>query len=65
MRQKSPHNTKVYNLLLLKKDGVDALIERYPPLMGAFWREGVYFSQVLQCIIDAMRDERRELSHCK
>ena len=36
--QELPHNTKVYNLLLLKKDGVDAWIERYPRLIGQYRR---------------------------
>ena len=37
--QEIPHNTKVYNLILLQKLGIDAWIERYPSLRKQY-REG-------------------------
>jgi hypothetical protein len=37
--QKSPHNTKIYSLLLLEKLGVDALIEQYPDVLKKY-RQG-------------------------
>ena len=36
--QELPHNTKVYNLLLLQKDGIDAWIEKYPSLTKQYRR---------------------------
>ena len=36
--QEIPHNTKVYNLVLLQKEGVDAWIERYPSLIRQYRR---------------------------
>jgi hypothetical protein len=37
--QRSPHNTKVYSLLLLQKSGADALIEQYPDILRRY-RQG-------------------------
>ena len=36
--QEIPHNTKVYNLVLLRKLGIDAWIERYPSLLRQYRR---------------------------
>jgi len=36
--QEIPHNTKVYNLILLRKEGIDAWLERYPTLMRQYLR---------------------------
>lgn len=33
-----PHNTKVYHLLLLQKEGIDAFIKKYPDLMRQYRR---------------------------
>ena len=37
--QETPHNTKVYNLLLLQRLGIDAWLERYPNLLRQY-RQG-------------------------
>ncbi len=36
--QEIPHNTKIYHLLLLQKEGVDAWIEKYPSLIRQYRR---------------------------
>jgi hypothetical protein len=36
--QELPHNTKVYNLLQLKKLGVKAWLKKYPSLMAHYWQ---------------------------
>ena len=36
--QEIPHNTKVYNLVLLQKKGIDAWIEQYPGLVRQYRR---------------------------
>jgi len=36
--QELPHNTKVYHLLLLQKEGIDAFIKKYPNLMRQYRR---------------------------
>ena len=37
--QEVPHNTKIYNLILLRKLGIDAWLERYPTLFRQY-RQG-------------------------
>jgi hypothetical protein len=37
--QVSPHNTKMFSLILLKKLGIDALIEKYPDILRKY-RQG-------------------------
>jgi hypothetical protein len=36
---RSPHNTKIYSLLLLQKLGIDALVEKYPTILKQY-RQG-------------------------
>ena len=36
--QELPHNTKVYHLLWLQKEGIDAFIEKYPELIRQYRR---------------------------
>lgn len=36
--QEIPHNTKIYHLLLMKKLGIDAWLEKYPALMKQYRR---------------------------
>ena len=36
--QEIPHNSKVYNLIWLQKEGIDTWLERYPNLMRQYLR---------------------------
>jgi hypothetical protein len=39
LAERSPHNTKMYSLMLLQKLGIDALIEKYPGILKQY-RQG-------------------------
>jgi hypothetical protein len=39
LAERSPHNTKMYSLMLLQKLGIDALIEKYPSILKQY-RQG-------------------------